>query len=76
MYVRVYICVRNNLLYNNRMSSKTFSIRLEDAVLDEVRRIAKKEHRATSAQIAVPVEKGLAGYRKEQEYLNRHAREE
>jgi hypothetical protein len=51
------------------MGNKTFSIRLEDDILDEVRKIAEKERRATNAQIVVLLEKGLKRYKKEQEYL-------
>ena len=51
------------------MTPSTFSIRLDEDLLNTIKDIAKKETRTVNQQIIYFIEKGLARYEQEQEVL-------
>ena len=50
--------------------SKVVSVRMDEELLEEIRRLADDEHRAINGQVIMLLEKGLRQHEKEQEAIS------
>ena len=49
--------------------SKVVSVRMDEELLEEIRRLADDEHRAINGQVIMLLEKGIRQHEKEQEAI-------